>query len=138
MMESLHPRKLAYADALRNLGALLDEHGLESISVVEVDEELVARGLYAGTRNFEQLSVDDSRAERPRTDGRYTQILTALGRWLDRRGASDVMITEGEQYLAVGGRAPIPTSAEGYIMGPFEELLVPEEIEALAKSGTAS
>lgn len=136
MMDSLGPRKLVYEAALRNLGSLLDEHRLEFVSVVEVDGELVARARYIGTRDFEQLSVDDSETDASMTGGRYTRMLMALGSWLDRRGASDVMITEGEQYLAVGGRAAVPTSSDGYIMGPFEELLVPEEIEALERSGS--
>lgn len=131
MASDVRERKLVYAETLRTIGALLDEHRLEFITLVEIDGELIARARYSGSRDFEQVIADQRAAAELALDGHYARMLSSIGRWLDSRGATDIVITEGEHYLAVGGQAPTPTGSDGYIMGPFEELLLPEEVDAL-------
>ncbi|MFW6074317.1 MAG: hypothetical protein ACOC9Y_01900 [Chloroflexota bacterium] len=133
----------SYAERLGHLGRILDEGNYRSICIVEVETDLIARACNSPGRDVDMIELPESAvnprvAGREGTRGRYQSVLSAIGTWLDRRGADDIVVTEGDGFIAVGGYAPYEIGESGMMRGPFEELLLPDELAELARLGGAS
>lgn len=111
-----------YEEALRSLGALLDERRLEDVLLVEVESGFLVTGLRRRTlhaddpgtsRRYEraELTFRDrdviaasvrGRARRGSGHhaGRYEEALRLIGRWVNRSGGSFVLLLdEGHGFL---------------------------------------
>lgn len=132
-----------YAERLGHLGRILDEGSYRHICVIELDSDLIARACSTPGREVEMIelpvsAVNPSVAEREGKRGRYQALLSGIGAWFDRRGASNIVMTEGDSFMAVGGFAPYEAGDSDVMKGRFEELLLRDELAELARLGGAS
>lgn len=133
----------SYGERLGHLGRILDEGAYRYVCIVEIESDLIARACSTPGREVDMIELPVS-AVNPRVAGgagkrgRYQALLSGIGEWFDRRGASNVVVTEGEGFMAVGGFAPYEAGDSGVMKGTFEELLLSDELAELARRGGAS
>lgn len=134
-------RSGSYTERLGKAGRYLDQNGLHSINLFEIDDALIARAMCGDEREPKLLEfaggsspppvapVDTDRPTptvSPLTGYGYVSFLEALGRRLDLQQATEITLVEGTNFVAVGWRRAGSTERES-----CEELLLAADIDAL-------
>lgn len=138
-----------YQNRLRVLGRHLDEQRLHSITLIEVPEGFLVRGMQ-GTNPWPLLVEFDDRKiskllrKAPELRGGppphressdlvpdgYENMLRALGYELDQRIAENIVIAELPSFLAVSGFEPVLGYGEASFR-PFSDPMTPGDIVAM-------
>lgn len=136
--------EVSYRSRLRDIGLHLDAHGFHALTIVEVQDGLLARASRAGSRapelieiaNGHSLSVDARPSDRQAVPRKlfpqgYAPFLEALGARLDVSRAAAISIVEATDFVVVGGIQLVNDGPEGRAYEPLDLLLLPNDIRAL-------
>lgn len=132
-----------YEEALRSIGAFLDQRGMREVLMLETSEGFVVQGLAPGTVAKETLTffeddvarfIDEAYSQRRRgrqlravvPDSFYEYALRVLGRYIDQQKPRDIFLFEQDRSfvlrLLMGAR-----TGDRHVLAEFTR----EEIEQM-------